>query len=349
MDIQLYSDALGLALLQQANRFVYWTPAVAHWLLLSVTVGGALLLLAPRFLGNRTRVASVLAAALGVLVLGWNLTGQISASAGTNSLAREAATTLGRPFDWVDRVAQRKPTLYLGQGISDQNPQWMMEFWNRSIVSVSSLDGTVGGPGPAGGPNLLEDGTTYWTAEPSMPGPVYDYAVEEWPCVDFAGRVAATHSYRAGGSVGGGNWRLIELTHPNRLQAMCVGISPDGWTGPADSGYFRFSGGEGGTVEVTISREKSDAPAPSPVHVLVGTLTINANHQPEFGRVTGQQTVPIDHGQKQVVRINAPGPRFAVRVVVERKFVPDDYDHKGDRRQLGAVVSYRFVRQAATK
>ena len=25
-----------------------------------------------------------------------------------------------------------------------------------------------------------------------------------------------------------------------------------------------------------------------------------------------------------------------------KKFVPDDYDHRGDKRQLGAVLTYRY-------
>jgi uncharacterized membrane protein len=349
MDRQLYSDALGLAILQQGNRFLYWTPTFAHWLLLTITIVGAGALAVPRFVGGRRGVAVAVAAVLGLLVVGWNLTGEIAAAAGTNSISREAGVTLGKPFDWVDRLTHRKPTLYLGQGVADQNPQWMLEFWNRSILSVGSIDGTVGGPGPAGGPNFLEDGTTYWTPAPDIAGPVYDYAVEEWPCVDFAGRLVEKHFYRAGGRPGGGRWRLIELTHPNRLQAMCVGLSPDGWTGPSDSSYFRFSGPKHGKVVVTISRaEWGGASVLSPVHVLVGTLRIDENHQPRFDRMTSQKTITIDRLERKTVTVEAPGPRFAVHVVVDKKFVPNELDpNLSDRRQLGAVVSYRF--EAATK
>ena len=99
-------------------------------------------------------------------------------------------------------MAQRRPTLYLGQGVADQNPEWMLEFWNRSITTVSSLDGTIGGPGPSGGPNIAADGRLYWGgSDPSIPGKTFDFAVEEWPCVDFAGTVRGVHPYRAGGKV----------------------------------------------------------------------------------------------------------------------------------------------------
>jgi hypothetical protein len=349
--VQLYSDALGLAILQQANRFLLWTPFFAQWLMIGIAAGGACLLLVLRPLGRSPRIAAVLAGAIGVLVVGWNLTAEIAAAAGTNSLSREAAVTLGKPYDWVDRVTKRKPTLYLGQGVSDPNAENMMEFWNRSIVSVGSIDGTVGGPGPAGGPNITADGTTYWTGDPRSPGREYDYAVEEWPCIDFAGTLAKTHSYRAGGAPDRGRWRLIKLTHPNRLQAECSGISPDGWTGPTNSGYYRFSGGAHGHIVVTVSRAHGGpTDAPSPIHILVGTLIIDANHQPQLGRVLAAKTDTIRKPETKTFTLPAPGARFAVRVVVDNLFVPHEVDpYDSDTRQLGAEVTYRFVAQAAHK
>src|SRR4029077_12718943 len=102
---------------------------------------------------------------------------------------------------------------------------------NRSIMKVSSVDGSVGGPGPADGPNLNLDGSTGFDRQ-------YDYAVEDWPCVDFAGERRAQHAFSAGG--GTRIWRLIALTKPNRLRSMCTGLYPDGWTGANDGAYFRF-------------------------------------------------------------------------------------------------------------
>jgi hypothetical protein len=345
MGVQLYSDALGLAILQQANRFILWTPEFAQWLLLGITIVGGVLLAGLHFFGERKRTVTLVTASLAVLVLGWNVTGEFAAATGANSISREAATTLGKPYDWVDRIAKRSPTLYLGQGVGDQNGEWLMEFWNRSIVSVGSLDGTVGGPGPSGGPNIAADGTTYWTEDPANPGREYAYAVEEWPCVDFAGTLMAKHSYRAGGKPGGGRWRLIKLTQPNRLRAECNGISPDGWTGPNDSGYFHFSGAKVGHMVITVSRaDWGGAPVPSPVHVLMGKLTIDANHQPQLDKVLLEKTGTIDRLQTKTFVLPTPGPRFAVRVVIDAKFVPHDLDpSNSDTRQLGAVVSYRFV------
>ena len=345
MGVQLYSDALGLAILQQANRFILWTPQFAQWLMIAISLAGGVVLAAPRFLGGRQRAAGLLMAVLAVLVLGWNLTAEIAAAAGSNSISREEAATLGKPYDWVDRIAHRKPTLYLGQGVADQNAEWLMEFWNRSITAVGSLDGTIQGPGPAGGPNIAADGRTYWTADVNNPGKTFDYAVEEWPCVDFAGTLMQKHNYRAGGKFGGGRWRLVKLTHPNRLQAECNGINPDGWTGPNDSGYFRFSGPKVGHMVITVSRaDWGGAPVPSPVQILVGKLTVDANHQPQLGKVQYEKDFTIDRLVTKTFTVPAPGSRFAARVIVINKFSPSVVEPgNGDTRQLGAVVTYRFV------
>jgi hypothetical protein len=346
MNVQLYSDALGLAILQQANRYLFWTPDTARWVLIGIVTGGTLALAALPRLRARGRLAGALAAALAVSVVGWSLTGEISAAAGSNSIGRAFKTTLsptGQPLSWVDAATQGKPTLYMGEGEKDQISEWLLEFWNRSIVAVSSLDGTVEGPGPSGGPNLAADGTLYWTGDPVNPGPQYDYAVEDPPCIDLAGTVAGSHLHRAGGQLR--RWLLVRLTHPNRLRAMCTGIYPDGWTGATDSAYFRFSGSPRGWLRVIVSRRDWGGPTgPSPVHVLVGKLVINDNDQPILGKIGWQRNLTIDSTQTKTVWVPAPGPRFAVHVVIDKKFVPDDYNHLGDVRALGAEVSYRFFR-----
>ncbi len=344
MNVQLYSDALGLAILQQANRYLLWTPDTARWVLLGVVAGGTVALVALPKLRERARLAGALSAVLAAGIIGWSLTGEISAAAGSNSIGRDFKTTLsptGQPFSWVDEATHGRPAIYMGEGEQDQISEWLVEFWNRSIVSVSSLDGTVDGPGPAGGPNLAADGTLYWTSDPASPGRQYDYGVEDFPCVDLAGRVAASHLHRAGGELK--RWRLIRLTHPNKLRAMCTGIYPDGWTGPTDSAYFRFSDGRRGWLRIIVSRRDWGGPTgPSPVHVLVGKLVINDNDQPILGAVGWQRNFTIDSTQTKTVWVPAPSSRFAVHVVVDKKFVPNDYNQRGDLRELGAQVSYRF-------
>src|SRR6266550_1152483 len=252
MGVQLYSDALGFSILQQANRYYEWTPTTAQWLLIGILVVGVGLLVAATVTRRSGALVTGIGAALAIGILAWNVTGEIAAASGNVSISRELESTLRHPFTWVDQIAKEKPTLYLAQGVADPNPEWELEFWNRSIVTVSSLDATLGGPGPSGTPNIATDGKVYWTVNPSDPGKVYDYAVEDWPCVDFAGTVARRHFYN-GGSAKLKEWRLIRLTKPNRLRAECSGIYADGWSGPNDSTYFRFSS-KPGWLRIRISR-----------------------------------------------------------------------------------------------
>jgi hypothetical protein len=126
---------------------------------------------------------------------------------------------------------------------------------------------------------------------------------------------------------------------------MCNGISPDGWTGPADSGYFRFSGPKVGHMVITVSRaDWGGAPVPSPVHVLIGTLGMDANRQPVLEHVQIQRNGTIDRLQTKTFVVPTPGARFAARVIVDNKFIPHQLDPgNSDTRALGAVVTYRFV------
>ena len=240
------------------------------------------------------------------------------------------------PFTWVDAVAKGKPTLYLAQGVADPNPEWELEFWNRSIVTVSSLDATLGGPGPSGTPNIATDGRIYWTVNPDDPGRVYDYAVEDWPCVDFAGTVARRHGYR-GGADKLKEWRLIRLTKPNRLRAECSGIYADGWTGPNDSTYFRFDSSRRGWLRIRVSRDNWPATA---VHVQLASIRAE-HHQPALGKVFDELTFRVRAPETKWLR--TPASPFGAHVVVDGKFVPRELDPRsGDPRTLGAHVDYRF-------
>jgi hypothetical protein len=272
---------------------------------------------------------------LAVLILGWTITGEIAAAAGNVSISRTAGRTLRQPFSWVDAVTQGAPTIYMGQGETDPNPENLVEFWNRSIVRVSSVDGSVKGPGPAGGPNLTLDGTI--TGETQ-----YGYGVEDWPCVDLAGTRLTAHDYSAGG--GTRAWRLVALDAPNRLRSMCTGLYADGWTGPSDGAYYRFGAGKPGWIRIFVSRRKWGGPSdPSPVHLIVGKLVINANHQPILGPVTKQVDLTIDSQQTKICWIRTPSARFAVHVVVDKKFVPAEVlPRLPDRRTLGAETHFDF-------
>jgi hypothetical protein len=332
----LYSDALGLAIFQQANRYWYLDTTQARWVLVGLFAVAVLTVLV--FLRGSARAGVVVGTVVAVGVLAWNITGEIAAAAGSVTVARDVTPALSEPFTWVDDGTHLKPTIYLGQAVADQNPVWLLEFWNRSIKAVSSLDGSIKGPGPAGAPNITRSGQLYWTGDPASPGKVFDYAVEDWPCIDFAGTHVATHRYH-GGATALRQWRLLQLTKPNRLRAMCVGIYPDGWTGASDSRYFRFVSRKPGWLRITLSRSGFRG---SPVDIQLGTI-VGRNHQPEFGRTLRHVATTVATGRTVVEWIPTPAAPFAVRTVVRDKFVPHELDpSSGDTRTLGALISYQW-------
>jgi len=339
MGVQLYSDALGFAIVEQANRDIGWTPGFVRMLLVVMVVISMLVLIAPRVLRN-AHLALVITVAAAVGVIGWNLTGELAASAGTNSIARAEATTLNRPFTWVDQVTRGKPTLYMGEAEVDQNPEWLLEFWNRSIARVSSLDGSVLGPGFSGSPNLLRSGALYWQNLPEGLGIQYAYGVEDLPCVDLAGTRVKTHLHRAGGRLQ--TWALVELARPNRLLSACTGIYADGWTGANDSFYYRFSG-PAGWLRIAYSRPETYPIPPSRVRIALGTMHV-VDKQPALVKTTETLDRTIRNLQSSVVWLRVPAGGFAVHVTVARKFVPNQFDHRGDRRQLGMQLAYRWYR-----
>src|SRR5436309_3182137 len=145
------------------------------------------------------------------------------------------------------------PTLYIGQQMyPDQNGEWLLEFWNRSIRAVWSLDGTAQGPGPV----LTPDPRASDGALSHDPG--YPYVVEERG-IEVVGKLVASHLHITGGSPQ--PWRLVRVAPPLRLHASVTGVFADGWAGPA-SAYTRYSsvGNRGGRVRVVVSRHEWGGP-----------------------------------------------------------------------------------------
>ncbi|HKT44108.1 MAG TPA: hypothetical protein VJQ85_04850 [Gaiellaceae bacterium] len=340
MGVQLYSDALGFAIVQQANRDIGWTPDFVRNLMIVMSVLSVLVLVAVALLRKRTTVVAAIAASAAVGVIGWSFTGELAASAGTNSIARQAAATLKRPFTWVDDATGGASTLYLGQEEVDQNPEWLLEFWNRSITRVSSLDGTLGGPGLAGGPNFTRGGVLYQGDDVQAGAWRNAYAVEDLPCIELAGQPVASHPYRGGGLIL--RWELVRLDQPDRMVSDCMGIYPDGWSSANDSVYYRY-GGPAGWLRIAYSRPENYPIPRTPVRITLGTMKI-VDQQPALVHATKTVNTAIGNLQSKVVWLRVPAGGFAVHVVVAKKFVPDDYDHRGDKRELGVQLSYDWSR-----
>ena len=72
-------------------------------------------------------------------------------------------------------------------------------------------------------------------------------------------------------------------------------------------------------------------------------MAIGFDKQPRTGKVLAVRTWTIRAHEQKTFVLRSPGPRFRVEVHVSPHFRPQDYDTtNGDRRELGAVITYAF-------
>ena len=299
------------------------------------------------------------------LVLAWNITGQISASNATNGFAKTLLGNFPSPPNWLDRATGGKPTIYLGQRIP-ATPQgvWLMEFWNRSVRYVWSLDGTAPGPGYFLTPDAGPDGRLTSRAYPEGAPPDAQYIVAD-AGIDVVGTFVEQPQIRyvitrdAFGFpihqvvVQPAAWRLLRIDRPLRLRSTPSGIEADGWITPplgsapgtpAFSAYDQFStpGGRPGYVGVTVSRAGfRGKDKPGQVTISVGRLIRGRDKQPAMGRISTVRHWVVRSGATRVFQLPVTPPA-RVEVRISPTFSPSDYGGS-DRRQLGAQVSYSFT------
>ena len=319
----------GLAIAAFANRIPKWPAETIETALVLVALASGLALVTVRHL-RHPRAAAAAAATIGVFALAWSLTAEIYAANGERGASDRQYATLPKPPNWVENTTGRKPTLFVGQGVSDTNAFWQLEFWNPSIKWFWGLDGST--PGGVT-PNLLRpDGTQ----DPANLGAEYAVASKG---VAIAARQVTTVAdyvlYRLGG-------------RPVRLRETTTGVQADGWMG-AEASYARYDvqGLPRGYVKVTLSRQAACFPQLEPATgvVTVGLVGVNEFDQPAITRVTGRRETPVKACQPNPVVLPVPAEPWRVEVRVDPTFVPHELDERlGDRRALGAVVSFEFLR-----
>jgi hypothetical protein len=362
LDLWPYSDALGLAIVQMANRDLAFTDNDVKWLLVVVLLVSIGLLFAPRVLAGRRRAALAAVGTTAALVVAWNLAGQISASNGVNVFSRAQLGGFPSPPNWLDRATHGQPTVYLGQRITDPEGIWLMEFWNRSLHHVWSLDGTAPGPGFFLTPDLGPDGRLTGRAIPNGAPPGVNYIVADVG-IDVVGTFVVQPSIRhvirqdAFGFpidkvvVKPAPWRVLRIDQPLRLRSTPVGIEPDGWItvppgaphAPAFSAYNQFStpGNRPGYIRLTVSRAGfRGRTRPGHVTITSGRLIRGQDKQPALGRVTQVLHWVVRSGRTRVFYL-AASPPTRVEVRISPTFSPHDFGGS-DRRELGAQVSYSF-------
>jgi hypothetical protein len=335
MDVHLYNDAPGLSILQSANRNLGLTPHGARIVLLGLLAASVAVLLVPRVRRVPAAVVRGLLVTAALFVLAWNITGQMAAASASRNFADELLHNYPRPLNWLDQDDHGKPAMYLGQQITDANGLWLLEFWNKSLHYVWSLDGTAKGPGPTLSPDLLAPDGRITDA------PGIQYAVVD-PGIDLVGTPAGQIEHRGGGAAQ--DWRLYKIAPPLRLVDAATGIYADGWAGK-ESAYSRYRtpGNRPGFVVVNVSRAAWNGPAP-PGHVTirVGPLRVK-DKQPALASVTQIRRWKVESGLTQSFVIPTPKPPFRVEVLISPTFVPARVDpSSSDVREFGAQVSFDF-------
>ena len=366
LDLWPYSDALGFSIVQMANRDLAFDDRDVTWLLVVVLIISIGLLYGPRFVARRRHTLS-LSALAAALVLSWNLAGEISASNGTNNFAQTLRSNFPSPPNWLDKATGGKPTIYLGQRITDPQGIWLMEFWNKSLDYVWSLDGTAPGPGthPPGfvTPDAGPDGHLTGRSIPTGAPPGVNYIVAD-SSIEVAGTFIVNPTIRHVITedqfgfpvhqvvVQPAPWRLLRIDQPLRLRSTPVGIEPDGWmttppgapqTAPAFSAYNQFStpGNRPGFIRVVVSRAAwNGQDKPGKVTITVGRLIRGKDKQPALGPVTAVLHWVVHSNKTRVFYVPA-SPPTRVEIRVSPTFSPHDYG-ASDRRRLGAQVAYSF-------
>jgi hypothetical protein len=320
-------EAHGLAVLAFANREWVWTEERIENVLLWIAVVGTLVLLAFGLLRSRPlrlAVAGVLAA----VVLTWTLTAEIYAARGENGFAERMASGLPRPYDWLDRTTGGERTVFLGQGITDDNPLWALEFWNRSLRRDWSLDATAPGPGGRSTADLLKADGTLWP-EPNT----------DWVVAGDGVRLGGARPQRVG------VYTLERLHGPIKLGSAVSGVSSDGWMGER-AAYNRYDVKSGtlGLASIIVSRTGwCGKDKPGRVTVEIGPLAVTPTRQPKIARVTQVAHDTLNSCEKIPILLRAPPGPWRAEVRVTPTFSPKELDPaQGDTRQLGAQVSFDY-------
>jgi hypothetical protein len=336
LNTRLSIDAPGLSILALGNRDLAFDDDATKWLLVVTFVIALALLLGPQLLRLRQAAVYGFGALAAALVVAWTLTGQIAASNSSNVISKSFLTGQPSPTDWAERVTHGAPTMYLGQNITDPNGIWGLEFWNPSIHYVWSLDGTAPGPGPVETPNIDNTDGHLQQQRGELQYVITDNGI------DVVGKSVAQGIYLAAGQPT--PWNLIRIDYPVRLRHSTQGIFSDGWMS-ADASYSQFSTQRekpGYAIVIVSRRAWGGTDAPGHVTIRVGRLGIK-NVEPYLAAETARRTWTVhSHGCMQFA-IPSPAPPVRMEVHIDPTFVPYDLDPStGDRRRLGATVSFAF-------
>jgi len=330
-----YYEAPGYGIAALANRDWHWDQPTIR---IGLAVASAVVLAVVFLVCLRRVPASV---RKGVIVAGlaaaivWMLAGEITSANGSAATSRAFVANLPKPLDWVDRATGQRGTTFVSQNISTGDIVGinLLEFWNRSVRNIWSLDGTAPGPGPTLTPDL-EDRIGHLSNDPGL------HYVLATSGVDFAEPTVASRP----GLV------LSRIAmHPWRLRQARYGVSSDGWITstsdePVDRGTYAFFDPTvgPGMLEVDTGRQgfcNASAPATT-VDVRIGPVALDEQRAPYLAHATFHRRFRLPNCTLATTRLRVTPP-FAVQVVADPTVRPSDYG-ASDPRELGAQVGFSF-------
>jgi hypothetical protein len=332
IELYPYYEAHGLSILALANRELEWPGGRIETALVVIAVVATLIVLTLQTLRGKGTVARVAVGAVAATLLAWNLTNEIYAASGERDSAGRFVEGFVQPLDWVDRYAGDGSVVVVGQQFgSDTNDVHMLEFWNRSIDKVWSVDpgSPAPGPGPIQTPDLVRsDGTL-------LPNPETDYAV--------AIRGVALQAPVVATKPGQTLYRLDGK--PLKLAFSQSGVFSDSWMSTF-AAYNRFDipRGTRGLVRVDLVEARCAPGGPTVrATVRVGPLKIGADKQPALASVTEEQRLRIEQCGTRHPLLRLPGGPWRVEVEVNPTYVPSELDpSSSDTRALGVKVGFSF-------
>jgi hypothetical protein len=332
VELYPYYEAHGLSILALANRAWEWPNGRIETAVVVIAVVATAIVVALGFLRKGGTGARVAVVTLAALVLGWNLTNELYAASGERDLSERFARAFVQPPDWVDRAVGDGSVVVVGQQFgNDTNDIHLLEFWNRSVGRVWSVDpnSPAPGPGPTQTPDLeRSDGTL-------VPGPETDYAL----AVRGVALQAPVVARRPGQTL----YRLDGK--PLKIAFTQTGVYSDSWMS-RDAAYNRFDipPGTRGLVRIDLVEARC-APGGPTVNatVRVGPLRIGGDKQPELASVTDEVRLPIEQCGQRHPLLRLPGGPWRAEVEVDETYVPAQLDpSSSDARELGLKVGFSF-------
>ena len=140
LDLFPYADALGLAIVQMANRDLAFDDGDVKVLLSVVLVISIALLLLPglRAVARRHWLGTGITVVAAVLVIAWNVAGEVSASNGVNNFSKNLLRQLPHPAhldrrrdrreaDDLPRAEDHRPTGNLADGVLEPGAELRLE------------------------------------------------------------------------------------------------------------------------------------------------------------------------------------------------------------------------------